>query len=140
MPGCNCPLSPGVTALKKGDRNKINLEGLDPRESCEVDACFKAVEPHANRWDYYIGLGRNGALYFEVHEVSEAELVCLMAKAQWLREKIASLGWAEIGGRSLFVAPTKGITPFALYGELSRRLALKKITVIMKGDRVCDLI
>lgn len=133
-----CEIKTGLDALNKGDRNKINCHDLAIVESVDIDACFKKGEPNAPRWDYYIGIERKGELYLEVHEVSEGELQALLAKAHWLRGKITDLNWPSTLGRPLFVAPTKGITPFAAFGDLSKRLALHKITVVMKGDRIAE--
>lgn len=138
--GCECADRDGLEALSKGDRNKINLGTLEATKSVNIDECFRAAEPNSNRWDYFIQLRKHGALYLEVHEVSEVEFDRVVSKAKWLREKINALAWPETDGRPLVVAPTKGITPFSAYGTLSKRLALHKISVVMKGDQVADLL
>jgi hypothetical protein len=141
LAGTTCDAMSELDALSKGDQNKLNLEGLEAAHSVDIDACFQEAEPNAFRWDYYIGLlKRKGELYVEVHEVSEGEVARIQKKAEWLRAKVVTYGWPSTPGRPLFVAPTKGISPFALYGTLSKRLALSKITVVMKGDCIADLL
>lgn len=140
LAGTTCKSKPELDALTKGDRNKIDLTGLTAVDSVDIDNCFSEVEPNANRWDYYVGIGRRGELYLEVHAVSDDEVAKLIAKSAWLKDKITSLGWPQSEGRPFFVAPTKGISPFAMYGVLSKRLAVHKMTVVMKGDRIADLI
>jgi len=130
----------GLNALNRGNQNKLNLVDLEIVESVDIDACFRDSEPNAFRWDYYLGIRRRGELYVEVHEVSEDEFQRLLDKAGWLREKIEILAWPSTPGRPLFVAPTKGITPFTAYGVLSKRLSMHKLTVVMKGDRIADLL
>ncbi len=134
FPDHDCAVCPGIEALEKGHRNKVNWEGLEALESVNTDRCFELREPNAFRWDYYVGFGRQGECYLEVHEVSEDHLPRVLAKASWLRTKIEVLDWPCTPGRPLFVAPTKGISPFALYGDLSKRLALQGIQVLRKGD------
>jgi hypothetical protein len=116
-----------------GNANKINPGSLRISSSVDVDACFEAIEPNANRWDYFINTS-SGEIYIEVHKVNQEQLHKLIAKAEWIREKIASMGWPEVPGRPLLVAPTAGISPFALLGVLARQLALHKISIVMKGD------
>lgn len=138
--GTTCIEKTGLDALKQADRNKLELDGLEILNSVDIDACFKSIEPNSNRWDYYLGIKRHGELYFEVHEVSDTEYQKLLDKAVWLRNKITTMKWPETPERPLVVAPTKGITPFSAYGVLSKRLALQKIAVVMKGDRISDLL
>ena len=140
LTGTSCVTKPGLKALTKGNRNKLRVEGLVIIESIDIDACFQAREPNEPRWDYYIGIQGRGELYVEVHEVSEAEYDKLLRKAPWLREKITSLGWPSTNGRPLFLAPTKGISPFGIFGDLAKRLAMHKMTIAMKGDRIADLL
>lgn len=140
LPGTACSTKAGLEALNKGNRNKVNLAGLTVVESVDIDACFSLDEPNACRWDYYIGIGRRGELYLEVHDISEDHIQRILDKATWLREKIEDLNWPATLGRQFFVAPTKGISPFSAYGVLSKRLALHKITTVRKGDCIADLI
>lgn len=140
LPLTPCVIKTGLEALNKGNRDKINLDDLEVVGSVDIDACFRKSEPNAPRWDYYICIKRKSELYIEVHEVSEDEIQKILNKANWLREKIANLAWPSTTGRPLFIAPTKGISPHAAYGVLSKRLAMHKITVVMKGDRIADLL
>lgn len=135
-----CAAMAGLGALSKGDKNKLNLDNLVIDESVNIDACYKVSEPNANRWDYFIGIQRRGELYVEIHEVSEAHFQKLLDKASWLREKISKCGWPLTPGRTLFVAPTRGISPFELYGVLSKRLAVHKITVVRKDDLIVEML
>lgn len=125
----------GLGALDKPNKNKLNLDGLKIVNSVDVDKCFENSEPQATRWDYYIGLQGKGALYVEVHKVNEDEIENIIEKAIWLRAKIEELGWPEVDGRPLFVAPTAGIALGAAQ-YLRRKLALHKITIVMKGDQI----
>jgi hypothetical protein len=129
----------GLEALSKADRNKLRLEGLTVVDSADIDACYEDLEPDSTRWDYYIGLARKGAMYVEVHKVNYDELDKIYAKAKWVRTKIANLGWPEVEGRPLYVCPTAGIELGAAE-DIRRRLALKKIIVVMKGDLVSSLL
>jgi hypothetical protein len=130
----------GLNALDNDNQNKLNLAGLSATESVDIDQCFEKAEPNATRWDYYIGLKKHGELYVEVHKVNEQELGKLLKKAAWLRDKIEQLNWPLTAGRPLLVAPTAGIAFGATHGNLSRQLALKKITIVMKGVRVADIV
>ncbi|MBP1205784.1 hypothetical protein JOD97_003846 [Duganella sp. 1411] len=129
----------GLDALKKADQNKICLDGMVVVESVDIDKCFAKIDPNGSRWDYYIGLLKQGAIYVEVHEISYDHLDKIFEKAKWLREKIAEYDWPEVDGRPLLIAPTKGIS-FAVAQDLHRRLAQEKIIAIMKGDLIFNVI
>lgn len=140
LPGCPVESSSGLEALDKSHRNMLGLTNLLPLESIDIDESFEELEPNSARWDYYIGLRKVGEIYLEVHEVSEQSLDRIARKADWLREKIHDLGWPATEGRPLLVAPTKGISPASVFGELTKRLALKKISIVMRGTPIVDLL
>lgn len=140
LPGCPVESSDGLDALEKSHRTMLNLAGLVALESVDVDESFRKLEPNSSRWDYYIGLKKAGEIYLEVHEVSEQSLGRIEKKAEWLRAKITDLAWPETAGRPLLVAPTKGISPAAVFGELTRRLAMQKIAIVMRGTRIADIL
>ncbi len=129
---------PGLRALDNDNQNKLNLTGLQVQESVNLDQAFKASEPNATRWDYYIGLTRHGEIYLEVHKLNDTELDKLFKKAEWLRSKIAQCGWPATEGRPLLLAPTSGI-PLS-HGHLAKQLALKKIVVVRKGDLIAKIL
>jgi hypothetical protein len=135
-----CPILDGLAALTEAHRNKINTEGLQIRGSVDLDGCFVQTEANANRWDYFIEVERKGELYLEVHEVSEEEVACLVSKANWLRAKIDQLAWPQTDGRPFFVAPTRGVSPYSLYGTLSLILASHRMMVVRKGDLIDKLL
>ena len=128
----------GLLALDNNNQNKLNLTGLKVQESVNIDQAFKIAEPNATRWDYYIGIARHGEIYIEVHKIDDEELEKLYKKVEWLRDKINQLGWPATAHRPLLIAPTTGI-PLS-HGHLTRKLALKKILVVRKGDLISEIL
>jgi len=129
----------GLGALEKAHQNKLRLDGLQVIDSVDIDKCFLELEGNEKRWDFYIGLLKRGAIYVEVHEVSYEELDRIIGKAEWLRKKIVEYGWPEVEGRPLLLAPTAGI-PLGAAQDLQRRLALRKMIIVMKGDLISKVL
>jgi hypothetical protein len=80
----------GLQALPGGHAARIRCG--NPRRftgSLNVDAALQIAQPHAQRWDYGIGLRRSGsdvAIWVEVHPASSSGVSDMLAKLRWLRD------------------------------------------------------
>jgi len=80
----------GLQGLRKADRGRLRY--TSPRRlrgSVNVDQALRGSYPNDPRWDYAIGIRRDGrsdeAVWAEVHAASSLHVNELLAKLQWLR-------------------------------------------------------
>jgi hypothetical protein len=64
--------------------------------SVAIDEWHEGAEPHAPRWDYLVGF--NADLHWvEVHGATASEVSTVLAKLDWLLDRIE--GWPRLGAR-----------------------------------------
>lgn len=89
---------PGLQAVAAADRSG-NIVARSPRRisgSVAIDDWYRALEPHANRWDYLVGF--DGMIHWvEVHGASASDVATVLAKLDWLEARIG--GWPQLAGR-----------------------------------------
>src|SRR5258706_12467927 len=125
----------GLAALKKSDRNKINLNQLVAEHSANVDRSYQEAEPNENRWDYFIGVRRKrrySPVYVEVHKVTSDEVDLLIRKVTWLKGKIQEEDWPRGDEFPFFVAGSNLLLPHSPY---LRQLSDHGLLVISKGTK-----
>ena len=84
--------------------------------SVDLDGAFVSTEPTANRWDYGLGIHRvdqnEHALWIEPHSGSSTgEVKTILAKVDWLEEKLALTTFAELE-KLTNEARRQGIKPY----------------------------
>lgn len=90
----------GLQALEKKDQDRIGCR--KPRQilagSVNLDKAMKPVDPDGNRWDYGIGVKRQGGeevVWVEVHGAVTSKVQEVIDKLawlkKWLREKAPAL-------------------------------------------------
>lgn len=92
----------GKGAMKAEYRAAVNVqEEWVHTASVDMDAHFVSSEPNSSRWDYGIGVKRSGeelAFWIEPHPASSTgEVKSLLAKLAWLKEKLDSPAFEELG-------------------------------------------
>jgi hypothetical protein len=89
----------GLQALEKRDRGRVECDGRRLAGSVNLDNALKRADPNGNRWDYGIGVERQGGreevLWVEVHSASTSNVGEVLDKLawlkKWLREKAPAL-------------------------------------------------
>ena len=102
-------------AIQGRERQHIKARRpLAIRHSVNVDADLRKQEPNARRWDYGIGISRNGrvgAAWIEAHEASRnREVDNVLNKLAWLKNKLRSPGWSQL--RKLTYTPHSDVQKF----------------------------
>lgn len=83
----------GKRAIKGEHRSAVSVSPpWTHTESVDLDAHFEKSEPNACRWDYGLGVGRDGAelvIWVEPHPASSTgEVKRLVEKVKWLKCKL----------------------------------------------------
>lgn len=99
----NAGLEPqvGKQAVESKYRSLIDIKkGLSFTHSVDLDTHFRATEPQENRWDYGIGVVKQGvhyAIWIEPHgATSGREVDKVLAKLRWLKNKLSLQDWTEL--------------------------------------------
>lgn len=81
----------GLQALENKDRHRVECK--KPRQlagSVNLDEALKPADRHGNRWDYGIGIKRDGGkevvIWVEVHPASTSNVPEVLAKLVWLKK------------------------------------------------------
>jgi len=84
----------GIQALS-ADRHYVKVtETHDLNGSVNIDACLRAAQPNASRWDYTFGY-RDQSYYVEIHPAGTGEVDTVINKFTWL------INWLRTDGARL---------------------------------------
>lgn len=92
----------GKGAVEKCYKSVIQAESNTTfTGSVDLDSFFSKTEPHANRWDYGLGIQKQGqpeiAIWIEPHSGgSTKEVKTVLAKLDWLEKKLAQPDFAQL--------------------------------------------
>ena len=92
----------GKRAVQGVYQRGVNVKaGFAHTQSIDLDAHFAAVEPHAMRWDYGLGLrttaGVEMAVWLEPHPASSSsEVNRILSKLTWLKAKLDSASFSGL--------------------------------------------
>lgn len=88
-PSIRAHYRPGLQALPHGHASRIRCTNARRLTgSVNLDAALQLMQPHAQRWDYGVGLRRREsdvAVWVEVHPGSSSSVTDMLAKLQWLK-------------------------------------------------------
>jgi hypothetical protein len=131
-PALNGAWRPGLQALKKIDRNRVDT--VAPKRlkgSVDVEGRLLPLYPGARHWDYAVGFGPAGhhgeiIYWIEVHPANDREVAVVLEKLRflqgWLREhgqSLETLDWAFIwisSGKTTFTRTSRQQKRFAEVG------------------------
>ena len=96
---------PGLAAVQGTYRSSITTSaGAAFTGSVDMDQHFLASEPHANRWDYGVGIcARNVEMAFwvEPHPASSTgEVDVMLRKLAWIKDKLGQTQYSELKART----------------------------------------
>jgi hypothetical protein len=84
--------------VRPRDRERItSRDGRSLTGSIDLDKAMRLAHPDAARWDYGIGIRRNGehVVWVEIHPASSSHIEAVLRKLQWLR------GWLKTNAPEL---------------------------------------
>lgn len=96
-------LSPAEGKQAIQHQYRSGIQAADGSRFCgsvDLDAAFARAEPHASRWDYGLGIQRNGvelAFWVEPHPASStSEVARMIAKLDWLKAKLSQPAFSRL--------------------------------------------
>jgi hypothetical protein len=98
----NLTAQPGKQAMKGAERDSVELEGKGRwTHSVDLDGAHAKSEAQSPRWDYGLGLRRQGAaecaVWVEPHPAnSTGEVEKMLAKLRWLQAKLKQPAYAKL--------------------------------------------
>ena len=101
--GLGASVKSGFQALGSHSRSvRTKHRNVSVTGSIDLDSALSAAEPQAARWDYGIGVRTQKGEqleWVEVHPASSGEVKVVLAKLDWLKEKID--GWPQANGHGV---------------------------------------
>jgi len=99
------PALAGLTAVQGAYRSSIATSaGAAFSGSVDMDQHFLASEPHANRWDYGVGINMRAtemAFWIEPHPASStSEVDVMLRKLAWIKDKLGQAQYAKLKART----------------------------------------
>ena len=133
-PAIRGALKPGLQPLKRPDRRRVSCDSRRLLGSVDIDGSLHSLLPNETRWDYAIGLIREGdsVFWIEVHPASSLHIDEVLKKLHWLHR------WLETSAPELRRLPRRflwiatGMVSFRRGSPQQKRIAAAGLSFPVK--------